>query len=259
MVSSTNEPTDLAICVPISADDRAQAQAFAEQQLASDKAERVYRNTLAVLAVNTYLRWQQFSTDLEVGDSWSPINLLYEDAADLMITGLGKVECSPILNPDAPLPIPAEIWYERIAYIGVYLNQERTEARLLGFLPPSELEDPRREVPQSELKSMDDLMDYFERLELGQQVLSETIAESEQLQQHRSDPYAQLMIVAQLERIYRTEQNRRRWGGKGEKVLWGSDLEASVTRESNTPTERRIELQDMAKRLLERLAEVWEH
>lgn len=259
MISSTNEFTDLTICVPISVDDRAQAQAFARQQLSSDKAQRVYRNTLAVLAVNTYLQWQQFSTDLTAGDSWSPMNVIYEDAADLMITGLGKVECRPILNLDVPLPIPAEIWYERIAYIAVHLNQEQTEARLLGFLPPSEPEDARREVPSSELKSMDDLMDYFERLELGQQVLSETIAESEQLQQHRSDPYAQLMIVAQLERIYRTEQNRRRWGGKGEKVLWGSDLEASVTRESNTPTERRIELQDMAKRLLERLAEVWEH
>ncbi len=59
MISGTNEPTDLTICVPLSAGDRAQAQTFAQQQLASDKAERVYRNTLAVLAVNTYLQWQQ--------------------------------------------------------------------------------------------------------------------------------------------------------------------------------------------------------
>jgi hypothetical protein len=256
MISGTNEPTDLTICVPISANERAQAQTFAQQQLASDKAERVYRNTLAVLAVNTYLQWQQFSTDLEVGDSWSPINLLYEDAADLMITGLGKVECRPILNPDAPLPIPTEIWYERIAYIAVHLNQERTEARLLGFLPPSEPEDPRREVSSSQLQSMDDLMDYFERLELGQQKFGETIAEFEQWRQRWSDPYERLMVVAQLERIYRNEP-RPRWRSKGERVLSGSELEVSVARENNTLTER-IELQDMAERLLKSLAEVWE-
>ena len=150
----------MTICVPISAEDRAQAQAFAQQQLSSDKAQRVYHNTLAVLAVNTYLQWQQFSTDLEAGDSWSPMNLIYKDAADLTIKGLGKVECRPILNLDAPLPIPAEIWYDRVAYIAVHLNQSATEARLLGFLPPPEPEDARREVPPSQLQSMDDLMQY---------------------------------------------------------------------------------------------------
>jgi hypothetical protein len=257
MISGTNEPTDLTICVPLSAEDRAQAQAFAQQQLSSDKAQRVYRNTLAVLAVNTYLQWQQFSTDLEAGDSWSPMNLIYEDAADLMITGLGKVECRPILNLDAPLLIPAEIWYERIAYVTVHLNQETTEARLLGFLPPSEPEDPPREVSMSQLQSMDELMDYFERLELGQQVLSETIAESEQLQQRWSDLYEQLMVVAQIERIYRNEP-RRHWRTRGERVLSGSELEVSVAREEKVLT-KRIELQDMAERLLNRLAELWEH
>lgn len=167
MNSGTNEPTDLTISVPISVEDRAQAQAFARQQLSSAKAQRVYQNTLAVLAVNTYLQWQQFSTDLAVGDSWSPMNLIYEDAADLTIAGLGKVECRPILNLDAPLPILAELWYDRIAYIAVHLNQEGTEARLLGFLPPSEPEDPRQEASFSQLQSMDDLIDYFERLELS--------------------------------------------------------------------------------------------
>ncbi|MDV2998026.1 MAG: hypothetical protein N4J56_007731 [Chroococcidiopsis sp. SAG 2025] len=256
MISGTNEPTGLTICVPISAEDRVQAQAFARQQLSSDKAQRVYWNTLAVLAMNIYLQWQQFTTDLSAGDSWSPMNLIY-DAADLMIVGLGKVECHPILNLDAPLPIPAEIWYDRVAYIAVHLNQSATQARLLGFLPLSEPENVRREVPPCELQSMDDLMDYFERLELGQQVLLETIAESEQLQQRWSNPYEQLMVVAQLERIYRIEQNHRLWRVKGERLLSGSDSKASVRREINSLTER-IELQDIAERLLKRLAEVWE-
>lgn len=257
MISGTNEPTDLTICVPISAGDRAQAQTFAQPQLSSDKAERVYRNTLAVLAVNTYLQWQQFSTDLEAGDSWNPMNQIYEDAADLMIIGIGKVECHPVLNLDAPLPIPPELWYDRIGYIVVHLNQEWTEARLLGFLPPSKPEDMRREVPQSELQSMDDLMAYFERLELGQQVLEETIAESEQLQQRLSDLYDRLMVVAQLERIYRTEKHYR-WRTKVERVLSGDDLETTVVREGTISTER-IEVQYIARHLLDRLAEVWEH
>jgi len=259
MISGTNEPTDLTIRVPITTNNRAQALAFAQQQLSSDKAQRIYHNTLAVLAVDTYLQWQQFNTDLAAGDSWSPMNLIYKDAADLLITGLGKVECRPILNLDAPLPIPAELWYDRIAYIAVYLNQEGTEARLLGFLPPSEPEDPRQEAPQSELQSMDDLMDYFERLELGQQVLEETIAESEQLQQRWSGSYAQLMIVAQLERIYRTERPYR-WQTKVAKVLAGTEaeLETTIVREGTISPER-VELQDLAKRLLNRLVGVWEH
>ena len=259
MTSGTNDSTDLTIDVPISASDRAQAQSFAQQQLSSDKVQRVYQNTLAVLAVNTYLQWQQFNTDLETSDSWSPMNQIYEDAADLMITGLGKVECRFILNLDAPLPIPAELWYERIAYIAVHLNQEATEARLLGFLPPSDPEAPRREAPYSELQSMDDLMNHFERLELGQQVLEETVAGlSEQVRQLWSDSYAQLMLVAQLERIYRTERPSLR-ETKVASVLSGQEpnLETQVRHEGTISAER-LKLQDLAERLLKRLAEVWQ-
>ena len=128
----------------------------------------------------------------------------------------------------------------------------------MGFLPPADPEDPPREAPYSELQSMDDLMDHFERLELGQQVLEETVAGSEQVRQRWSDSYAQLMLVAQLERIYRTERPYLR-ETKVAIVLSGREpnLETQVMREGTISAER-LELQDLAERLLNRLAEVWQ-
>jgi len=256
MMNFTDEQANLMIQVPISTTDRAQAEAFARQQPTPEKAEQVYHSTLAVLAFNTYLHWQHYKTNLQAGDSWSPTNQLCGDVADLMIVGLGKVECRPVFNLDSPFLLPPEVWHNRIGYIAVQLSQDGTEATLLGFAYPLDPEDPPEELPLSDLQSMDDLLDYFERLELGQQVLNDSSAEAEQVQQIWADPFARLMLVAQLERIYRSE-SRRKWRVKGEKVLSGRVLIGATVREEAIPADR-IQLQDVAERLLERLATVWQ-
>jgi Protein of unknown function (DUF1822) len=56
--------------VPLGSEDRDTADGFAAQ--AGRFAERVRRNTLAVLAVGRYLAWQGFETDLAGADCWHP-------------------------------------------------------------------------------------------------------------------------------------------------------------------------------------------
>lgn len=124
-----------------------------------------------------------------------------------MIVGLGKVECRPLASLDEPLTIPPEVWLDRLGYIAVYLNADYTEASLLGFFPPfnpDELDsnNPVKTVALSDLQSLDDLMDYFERLVLGQPIVEQMLSAPEYAQLVEADSYTQLMIVAQLERIY---------------------------------------------------------
>jgi len=265
MTNSTNQPSELAITVPLSTANRGQAEAFAQHQSSSAKQDRVYRNTLAVSAVNYYLQLQQFSTDLESCNSWSIPNQFCEDAADLMVVGLGKVECRPIASLDEPLSLPPEVWLDRIGYIAVHLNADFTEATLLGFITafnPDELDpdNPIKTISLSELQSLDDLMDYFERLELGQPIVEQLLSTPEYAPLVEADPYARLMLVAQLERIYRCDPPRK-WRVKGENVLSeGSHLAAAIRKGDTSGggiSVDRLKIQDLAEELLERLADVW--
>lgn len=256
MVNYTQDQEDLSIRVPITAAFRAQAQAFANEQPLPEKAAQVYRNTLAVLAMREYLQWQDYDTDLTQSDSWNAATRTCGDVADLMITGLGRIECRPVLNLEEPCDLPPEVWHNRIGYVLVQLSEDFREAALLGFVPTFDPEDPLEAVSIAEIQSMDALMDYLYRLELGQRVLNEFSPEAEQVRQMWDEPYARLMIIAQLERIYSTER-RSKWRVKGEKVLSGRVLEGAAVREEAVPGDR-IQLQDVAERLLERLAAVWQ-
>lgn len=256
MLNYTQDHEDLSIRVPITTAFRAQAQAFANEQPLPEKAAQVYRNTLAVLAMREYLQWQDYDTDLTQSDSWNAATRTCGDVADLMIAGLGRIECRPVETGDlTSLPLPPEVWHNRIGYVLVQLSEDFREAVLLGFVRPFDPEDPLEAVSVAELESLDALMDYLYRLELGQQVLNEFSEEEEQVPQMWDDPYARLMIIAQLERIYRTER-RSKWRVKGEKVLSGRVL-AGALKEEAVPADR-IQLQDVAERLLERLAAVWQ-
>lgn len=255
MLNNTQDQEDLSIRVPITIAARQQAQAFAEEQFLPEKVEKVRRNTLAVLAVREYLQWQNYDTDLTASDSWDRATRTAGDVADLMITGLGRIECRPVDDLEEPCPIPPEVWHNRIGYVLVHLDRELREATLLGFVSPFDPEDPLEEILVTKLQSMDELIDYFYRLELGQRFIDEDSAEAEQFREMWENPEERLMVIAQLERIYRSEP-RRKWRVKGEKVLSGRGLEGVAVREEAVAADR-IQLQGVAERLLERLAAVW--
>ncbi|WP_424410948.1 DUF1822 family protein [Microcoleus sp.] len=155
------------------------ASQFASEHNHPQKVEQIYLNTLAVLAVDDYLKLLDIETDLSQCDSWNPVVRLFANAADLYIKGLGKIECIPIRRVHqntqngnaiaaANLPemcrVPTEARDERIGYIAVEIDEEEKEARLLGFYPTA----TTGELVLSDLYSLDDFLIHLEKIHESQ-------------------------------------------------------------------------------------------
>ncbi len=122
--------------LPITSENREIAIRFALQGYRS-KAKQVYLNTLAVLAVRDYLQLMEIETDLAASDSWQPVVRLGANVADLVVKGLGKLECCAIaFSPEQTIAnIAPEVWLDRLGYVVVAIDEENREAKLLGFSP----------------------------------------------------------------------------------------------------------------------------
>lgn len=111
----------------------AKAQSLAKSQPTKEKSKQVYLNSLAVYAVNNYLRILGISTDLEASNSQNPIICMTEDIADLKVSGKGFLECRAIEADATSCYIPEEVRFDRIGYIAVQINIQTNQAILLGF------------------------------------------------------------------------------------------------------------------------------
>ncbi len=109
------------------------ANQFADEQLDSNKAERVRLNTLAVWIAHDYLNLMGIDTDITKGDSWNPIVRMSADVADLEITGLGYLECIPCQTPLSSYSVPPEVWSDRIGYLVIQIDDSLREGTILGF------------------------------------------------------------------------------------------------------------------------------
>lgn len=156
-----------ALPLPIARSHFQTAEEFARSQPNSPAADRVYLNTLAVLAVSDYLQLIDKETCLENSDSWNPVVRMSADVADLMVPGLGRLECRPLRpastdsNGKKPLcAIPPEVCSERIGYLVVEIDEEAKEAVLLGFAPTAGM----GEIYARDLRSLDDFLDHLDDL-----------------------------------------------------------------------------------------------
>ncbi|MFN6156808.1 DUF1822 family protein [Anabaena sp. AL09] len=131
-----NYPTEQqSISIPISAKFRDTALQFAQEQPNPEKAKLVYLNTLAVQVVNNYLQMLDISTTLEASHSWDYWGRIAGNVADLLLTGIGHLECRYIRTGDQICYIPPEVWHHRFGYVVVEINQTCQEAKIRGFLP----------------------------------------------------------------------------------------------------------------------------
>ncbi|WP_299415424.1 DUF1822 family protein [Acaryochloris sp. IP29b_bin.148] len=121
------------LALPITQFARQTAQEFGQQQSTPEKAQQVYLNTLAVCAVKNYFNLMDIPCNLEASDSWNPVIRLYADVADLVVTGIGRLECRPVLPQDLTCSLPPEVWLDRIGYVAVMIDESNYQARLLGF------------------------------------------------------------------------------------------------------------------------------
>ncbi len=158
--------------MPITSKALATAEQFASQQPHPQNQEIVRLNTLAVLAVHDYLELMAIETELSESDSWNPVVRLCEDVGDLMVRGLGKLECRPLLPDSGSRSIyhlPPEVCSERIGYVVVEIDSERKRATLLGFTPTVVDE----ELQLTQLEPLTNLLEHLESLTQPQVDLSQ--------------------------------------------------------------------------------------
>ncbi len=121
------------LSVPISKNAHRWAEEFAAEQDTPSKGKQVYLNTLAVYAVHSYLKWLNIETALNQGDSWHRCLRAIFDVADLVLPGIGKLECRPVLPQELAISLPTEVMQDRIGYMAVQFNQQLDSVELLGF------------------------------------------------------------------------------------------------------------------------------
>ena len=160
MVDNFQDIENLAVSLPITSADREIASSFSARQTTKQKAEQVLYNTLAVLAVKSYLEMLGISTDLAKSDSWNPVMRTCDNVADLNISDLGRLECRPLKSSDASCHIPMEVWDFRLGYVAVRIHDSLKKAALLGFVR----EVTTEEVAITSLKPIEALIDRLHDL-----------------------------------------------------------------------------------------------
>ncbi|MBR8833881.1 MAG: DUF1822 family protein [Stigonema ocellatum SAG 48.90 = DSM 106950] len=147
------------IRVPLGKDAHHWAQQFAAEQDTPQKSKRVYLNTLAVYAVNSYLSWLMVDTDLTQGDIWHPGLRALFDVADLVLSNIGKLECRPVLPGEVAFDLPMDVAEDLIGYVAVQFNQQLDSVELLGFAPAMTDDEPPDKLQLAELQSLETLID----------------------------------------------------------------------------------------------------
>jgi hypothetical protein len=135
------------------------AQQFAREQINSHKGKRVYLNTLAVCAVNSYLKMLSIETSLDRSDCWHPSYRSIFDTADLVLPKIGKLECRPLLPGETNFLLPPEVTEDRIGYLAVRFREELDEVELLGFIHSDAIANDLEPIFLDRLQSLDCLID----------------------------------------------------------------------------------------------------
>lgn len=124
------------------------------------KAQQIYLNTLAVYAVDFYLRCLGIETEIEKSDSQNPVHLNFLDVADLQVKSIGRLECRPVLPGATELEIPLEVREDRVGYMAVQFDRSLREANIIGFATTA-----AASIPLEQLHSIDAFPEYLEHLQ----------------------------------------------------------------------------------------------
>ena len=149
---------ELSFIVPLSFEAHRIAEQHRQQQNSPRRAKQAYLNSLAVYAVDYYLRCMGWETDRQSSDRHL-LRLKFVDAADLIVTGLGHLECRPVLPGQTTCEIPPETWEDRIGYVAVQFSPTLRQAEILGFVPT-----PAPVISLNQLRSLDDFLLHLDRL-----------------------------------------------------------------------------------------------
>lgn len=273
--------TEYCITIRFKEQDCELARKFAASQPNAEKNQQVYRNTLAVLAVNTFVQELRYETDLDAGESWHPVLRMFHNVGDLVLPGMGKIECCPVQLGESAISLP-EVRENRIAYIAVQFAEPFNKVKILGFIPAVEILDEIEDISLTNLKPVEELLDYLDRIELAIPLLQGEIEELLSDLEEDDPVQAQVRknlqnksiseIVAILNKVLHSSE-KSDWGYEGGKALAGSgsssgglgNRDISFSADKSSPVEKasdieedvKAELNLIAEDLLEKLAEIW--
>lgn len=139
--------------VPMAFEAHRMAEQHCQQHISTRRAKQAYLNSLAVYAVEYYLRYMGWETDRQSSESNNPLLRKFMNIADLVIPETGRLECCPVLPDSQVCEIPLEAWDDRIGYIAVQFDQSLRQAEILGFVQTSV-----EAVPLSQLQPLVELL-----------------------------------------------------------------------------------------------------
>lgn len=254
-----NFPTPLTgFTVPILPETYNFAQQQSTQQTTPQKQEQVLQHLLAVLAVETYCQYMDIPTERTQSNSFDPIYQSLTEAADLYLSGLGRIECRHLQEPAPTLADDC---------LGVVVVQWQSESRtmqLLGFITAETLQPGQ---PLSDYAPLDQLFERIEQLELHllQIPLSDPVM---QRVQQRLQTQSLSALVIRLERLLHNseldEDDRQYELGNflaGREPVGASREEAGMllsSEDSNTEDEELLECLELAEDLFDRLGDWWD-
>jgi hypothetical protein len=156
-MNQLNEPLTFTVPLPFEAYEL--AGRFRRQQSSTQKGKQVYLNTLAVYAVDFYMRCLSIETEVDKSDSRNLLDLKFMDVADLQIKSIGRLECRPVLPDSTVMQVPIEVRDNRVGYVAVQFERSLKQVTILGFTP-----NAVAELPLSQLRSLEDFPEFLSQL-----------------------------------------------------------------------------------------------
>lgn len=230
-----------------------EAMELAPESRQREQGKKIYLNTLAIYAVETYLRWQDYEVNINDSDFGNIILRSRLNIADLFIAGIGKLECRFLWSEEDNLIIPTEATEDRIGYIAVQLNDELNKATLLGFYPS--LDDFQTSIAVDNLQSLDDFIDYLYRLELANNFFSNEKDPVVTKVKEQIEDLNIIDLVIYLERIYRLELDTEKPYAVKD-MLAGNAVSMGMEREKSV-AEDDLELMELAEEVIAKLNQIW--
>ena len=167
--------------VPLTGEDIQTARKWGSTQFHPQRAQQVYANVLASGAVRFYLNCMEIQTE-ESRDCHRSA-AAFDNFSTVEISGIGTLECCPILPGDRTVRIPAETWGDRLGYMAVRLDESFANAELVGFIKKA----TREMVSLDSLESLDNFLNYI--CDLEDAIESRTNREPIQLFQWWNDAF----------------------------------------------------------------------
>lgn len=160
--TNSEQPQQVSFAIPLGTKAHELARQYSQAVGNADRERskvEIYLNCLAVSAVDFYMKFLGFETELSQSNSQNKLMLQFFIKADLLVTNIGRFKCIPV-EENGEYGEISDVSFERTGYIFVQLSKSRQEAVILGFTKTHQAK-----VDLNQLQSVDDLIDYLIDLE----------------------------------------------------------------------------------------------